>query len=340
VSLQIRIEGMETHSIILLQLLEVRHEPGAMVMPDQDGVPVVVGAPIAPAEAVTRDGADARDALLSPDGRFHATDPARLAAARAGDVRDWLDVTVPVEPGASSAAVVLRMRNSLLSTVLLYDVMIGSAGASAIDWLGDGLQNIGAAVELSRWHQKHAGLHISVWQEGGWRDAARVPDSGPISWHDVAAVVPVPAGEKQLRVRLSFLSDHWRIDRLGVSFSPRPAAPRAIPVTRVTSRDGGTEAAALESLRGPDARYLQTAPGQMFIADFDAGPAPGSGDRTFLLSSQGYYIEWIRRAWIEKATAAEPFVPSDDAILTALRKWARERSALESRFFATRIPVR
>jgi len=339
VSLEIRNEAMETHYINHLQLLEVSHASGETVVPDHEGTPLIVGRDAPISSAVNRDGLDVRNVLAASDNRFYSTDPARLAAARADDMQDWIDVTVPVEPGATSAAISLRMRNSLLSTILLYDVMLGSAGASAIDWLGNGLQNIGTAVELSRWHQKRAGLHLSVWQDGAWRSVARMPDSGPISWHDVAAVLPVPSGETQLRVRLSYLADHWRIDKLGVSFSARPGAPRVVPVSSVAGRDGTAETPALENMRAPDDRYLQTRPGQTFVARFDAGQTAPSVARTFLLSSQGYYIEWIRRAWIEKATTTEPFVPSD-AALTAMRKWAQERTSFEHRFFTSRVPVR
>jgi hypothetical protein len=50
------------------------------------------------------------------------------------------------------------MRNSLLNTVLLYDVMLGPAGAAALDWLGEGLGRISTTGELGRWHHRRAEL--------------------------------------------------------------------------------------------------------------------------------------------------------------------------------------
>jgi hypothetical protein len=340
VTLDVRNEAMETHYLNHLQLLAVEHDADEVVVPDARGAPLVVRNPVAVAAATSRDGRDLRQALAGPDGQFYRTDQRIVDAATAKDMDDWIDVTVPVDPGAKSAALVFRMRNSLLNTTLLYEVMLGPAGAASIDWLGEGLMKISTAVELGRWHQQRAGLHISVWRDGTYQEVARVPDSGPISWHDVAAAVPVPAGETNLRIRLSYLADHWRIDRLGVSFSMRNAPARAVPLASVTTRDGKRDETARARMSVPDDEYLQTNPGQSFVARFDAGQGTSGKLRTFLLSSQGYYTEWIRGAWVREATVTEPFIPSDDAILMAMRRWGAARDGFEKRFLQARVPVR
>jgi hypothetical protein len=339
VTLDIRNEAMETHYINHLQLLAVEHGPGEVVVPNSHGTPIVVGTPRPAAIATSRDGRDLRDTLAERDERFYLTDRRIVDGASAKDMDDWIDLSVPVEQGATSAALVFRMRNSLLNTTLLYEVMLGPSGAAAIDWLGEGLTKISTAVELGRWHQRRAGLHVSVWQNGGYREVARVPDSGPISWHDVAAVVPVPADETHLRVRLSYLADHWRIDQLGVSFATRDASARSVPLSTVTGRNGKVEATAFANMSAPDDKYLQTNPGQSFVARFDAGRMPTGRSRTFLLSSQGYYTEWIRGSWVREATVTEPFMPSDEAILTAMKKWGTTRESFEKRFLRARVPV-
>lgn len=339
VSLHIRNEAMETHYLNHLQLVEVRHTTGEQVLPDAQGTPVVVGALTPPTSVRSRDGRDIRAVVATADNDFYTTPAAALEHATGEDLDDWIDLTVPVEAGASSAAVVFRMRNSLLSTTLLYDVMLGSAGAAALDWLGEGLGHISQAVELGRWHQRMAGLHVQVWQNGAYHEAARVPDSGPISWHDVAAVVPVPAGERSLRVRLSSLADHWRVDQLGVSFAVRPAVSRAVPLADVVGVGGALETAALDHLRASDETYLQTTPGQTFVARFQAGPDSGDQARTFLLASQGYYIEWIRGSWIRSATTPAPFVPTTASVQLAMRKWAGERESFERKFLTARVPA-
>jgi len=39
--------------------------------------------------------------------------------------------------------IVFRLRNSLLNTILLYDIMLGDPGARSIDWVGHELEQVG-----------------------------------------------------------------------------------------------------------------------------------------------------------------------------------------------------
>jgi len=339
VSLEVRNEAMETHYLNHLQLLEVTHAEDERVIPDARGGAMAVSGLHPALVATNRQGADIGPLLQAADGRYYLTNREALEAASTADMEDWIDLSIPVQKPATSVALVFRMRNSLLNTILLYDVMLGPSGAAALDWLGTGLGKISTAVELGRWHQRRAGLHISVWQDGAYHEVERIPDSGPISWHEVASKIPVPPGETNLRVRLSYLTDHWRIDRLAVSFAARTPVTQTIPLTGVEGRDGAADEKALENMRAADEKYLQTNPGDRFVARFRAAP-PRGATRTFLLSSQGYYTEWIRGSWLQKAIATEPFVPSDDAVLTAMRKWGETRDSFEQRFLQARVPVR
>ena len=338
VTLEIRNEALETHYINHLQLLEVTHPRGALVAPDTEGRPVVVRDARPFTSAVDRAGRDVAPVLAQADGEAVETDPTMLASADTGDLEDWIDLTAPAE-GRQEAALVFRMKNSLLSTVLFYDVMLAAAGPRALAWIGSDLDQISTAVRLGRWVQRRLGMRISVWQDGAYREVARVPDAGPIAWKDVAVVVPVPPHEPTLRVRLSFTPDLWRIDRVALARSEGRGASRAIAATRVVGRDGRADPEALAAIRRPDGRYLRTTPGQRFTVAFDAGPAPVGVERTFLLSSQGYYVEWIRGEWLRADTAGAPFTPSDAAMRTALRRWREVRSSMENDFERHRIPV-
>ena len=337
--LELRNEAMETHYINHLQIFEVPHAADEFVLPDTQDHPVVVRGVQTPADIAGRSGQDLRAILSAADGKFYRTDRQFIDNASVNDMDDWIDFTAAVPDGARSTTLIFRLRNSLLTTTLLYDEMLAPAGARAIDWLGPGLARISSAVELGRWRERRAGLHISVWRDGAYREVVRIPDSGPISWHDVAAVIPAQEGETSLRIRLSFLADQWRIDRVGVASAEREAAPRVIQISEVTGSDGRPENTALDSMRAPDDRYLQTNPGQRFFVGFNVGQAPAGKSRTFLLSSQGYYTEWIRGAWIQTASAKEPFRPTDEALLAALRRWAATREPFEERFVKDRVPV-
>jgi hypothetical protein len=337
VRLEVRNEALETHYLNHLQLLEVEHGPDETVFPDQRGQPVVLS-DLRPADGVRdRTGREVGGLVSAADGLTYATPPGMIAGAESGDLEDWLELAVPVPEGAQSVALAFRARNSLLNTVLFYDVMLARAGARSLDWLGSDLGRITEAVELGRWVRSRLGLRVLTWREGALQEVARLPDPGPIAWHDVAVVVPVVPGERVARVRLQFAVDSWRIDQLQVA-GVRPALARSVPVADVLGSTGASDADALASLRDPDERYLQTTPGQRFFPVFEIGREPEKGKRTLLLSSQGYYTEWVRGRWLSAASDTS-FVPSDRALFDALRLWRGKRTTLEAMFERSRVPV-
>jgi hypothetical protein len=334
-TLEVRNEALETHFLNHMELLEVRHAPGDFVLPDAGGLPVVTRGAQPPLGAMDRSGRDVRAILAAPDGDAYDTPYALLEGVTEGDAGDHIDVVFPAPAGADSAALMLRMRNSLLTTILLYDVMLGSQGASALDWLGTELDQVGSALELGQWYNRTMGLRIAVWDGGAFRDAGRLGDSGPIAWKDVAFIVPVLTRDS-VRVRLSFVADAWRFDRVALASYERPAF-RTIGPMRVSTSEAGDEPDARAALQHPDERYLETTPGQRFWLHFETG---GGADATYLLASQGYYTEWVRPSWIRDAAEPVRFRPTDAVAVEAITRWRGQRAAFERQFHETRIPVR
>ena len=339
VRIEVRNEALETHYINHLELLEVRHAAGEVAVGDEANRLLVLGDVTAPTRVVDRSGRDVRRSVVAADSQAYHSDPRLVARAVAADLDDWIDVAFPAPAGADSVAIVLRLRNSLLNTVLLYDVMLGDPGARSLDWVGRDLQQVGPAVQLAQWYQKRMGLDIAVAGAGGYRAVAHVKDTGPIAWKDVAVVVPV-LERGTVRLRLRFPVDNWRIDRIAVAGRFRRALPVVLPLAAIRDAAGRSDTTALASLGAADAHYLETSPGQRFSAEFRPGPAPATEQQTFFLASQGYYTEWIRRSWLEAPRAARPFVPSDTALAEAVARWRVVRDSLEARFMASRIPVR
>jgi len=339
--LEVRNEAYETHYLNQLALLEARHAADEVVVPDGQGHLVAVRDLTRPAAARDRRHRDVRAELQVADGRVMQTDDRTLAAARSGDLEDTVELEFPVPPGATSdsAALLFRMRNSLLNTVLLYDVMLGDAGARSLDWQAGDLERVGPALQLGQWYASHLGMKIAVWQHGAWMEAAHLRDTGPVAWKDIAAVVPLPPG-KTLRVRLTYVVDNWRIDRVSAGFSVRRPVAQVRSVSEVLDAAGAADTAALASLLAADQRYLQTTSGQRFSIGWRIPGAPRDSMRTFFLVSQGYYIEWIRRGWLAQPRRGTTFMPDDNALAEAVARYREVRDTLERSFRATRVPVR
>jgi hypothetical protein len=338
VRLEVRNEALETHYINHLELLAVRHGAGEMVLPDGHGIPIAVRGIVAPSVATDRVGRDLRPVLEARDDRLFASDSASIATALDGDLEERLELAIPAPP-ADSAALVLTMRSSLLNTVLMYDFMLGRPGAKSLDWLATGIEEISTAIQLGRWMNDRTGMRVSVWDGTAWRRVVRLPDYGPIAWRHVAVVVPVPPGVDTLRVKLAFAPDGWRVDEAKFATQLRRPAVSSVPLARMVDRDGAPHAQGLAALSSPDSSYLETRPGTMFTIEFDAGRAPADSTVTLLLASQGYYTEWIRGSWIKNATG-EPFEPTDATLAEAVRRWVVVKDSMETRFHASRIPVR
>lgn len=334
IDLIVRNEALETHYINHLELLEVIHEDGETVFPDPQGRPLVVGNLNAPRLVMDRGGRRVPGILDLPDSAYWSSDAARLQRASLDDFEDYVDLEFEAPRGSDKVALVFRLRNTLLNTVLLYDVMLKDQGFRALDWLGRDLDRFFDKARLGLWYRDRMGMRISVWDGGKFRQVARVGDQGPIAWKDVAVILPVLDSDR-MRVRLSFVVDNWHIDWVGISPEVHRADARAVPLAEVEVPDKGPLGGALENLASPDQAYVVTRPGEALHARFDVGAVPEGRTRTFLLAAQGYYIEWMRHDWLQE-TSPKPFKPSDESLIKAIRLWEAKRDTFQKQF-ETRI---
>src|SRR5688572_12585882 len=92
--LEVRNEAFETHYINHLELLEVRHAPNELAVPDELNRPFVVGSVAPPLIAKSRSGGDTsvRRQLEAADGDAYRTPDSILGRAHADDFQDWIDI--------------------------------------------------------------------------------------------------------------------------------------------------------------------------------------------------------------------------------------------------------
>ena len=334
---EIRNEALETHYLNHLELVSIEHERGSTVISDTKHAPLLLKKTTRILAARDRAGRNISSEVAESDGVVYSTDERILAAANEKDLNDYIELEVD-NPGAADSLVIhLRLRNSLLNTVLLYEGMLAGQGTNAFQWIED-TQRITRAIALGRWYSARMGMRILVERNGSFLSVARLNDKGPIAFDDVGIVIPT-FGKKHARVRLQFPADNWRIDRIAAATFERPRA-ETVRLSSVMRDDGSPDAEAAMRLSQPDQQYLVTSPGQVFRAVFKTGPERPNVSRTYMLASQGYYTEWMRRDWIRPRADTKPFQFNDASLATAIASWRKQQAAFEQQFYSSSIPVR
>jgi hypothetical protein len=338
--LKIANEAYETHYINQFSLLAVDHPTGYEVFPTENHDLLLLGEGCEVVQAVSKSGEDVTHLISSRDDRWYRSDSLVLHELTQSVVQDWIDLEVTVPPEATKMYVALRLRNTLLNTVLLYDVMLRSQGAEAIDWVGSKSGNLLYAWRLDRWYKRHFGLHIQVSDGGKFTEVARIPDTGPIAWHQVASELPVPHSETAL-LRFAFLPDNWTIDWIGVSFDGRKDIQvSSSQCLRITDSKGEEKDNLIHLIKEKDKRYLVTYPGESYIVTFNPDPIPEGQERTYLVKSRGFYIEWIRQDWIASpyTTGGEfEFQLNESSVIKAAQLWLSKKPYFEKQFFESKI---
>jgi hypothetical protein len=289
-------------------------------------------------------GADVTPVLAVRDDVAYRTDLALTRVLMKKITEDWVELTVPVpaEFRTKRPVLVLRLRNTLMATVLFYDVMLKAQGIKALDWFGSETLNPYYAWRVSRWFDRRYSLRVEAWDGQRFVNAASVRPSGPIAWHEVAVELP-PARGPEARIRISFLPDNWMVDWASVGFGTvKPPAIRSIIAGGVDGLSDDRAEEVLAPLREKDDSYLITSPGESRVLFFPAEtPAPGI-ERTCFIRSRGFYIEWLREDWFKnagRATTGPAFEPGDETVMETARLWLERKDDLERRFIETKIPL-
>jgi hypothetical protein len=341
-SVRIANEALETHYIDELAFLSVQHPVGSTVYPTDDGRILAIGRLEAPEHVRNCRGQDVTADVQAVDSR-HYRSAREIFAEQAADAEpDWLLFDIPGTPGCDSITVTLRLRNTLLTTVLFYDLVLASQGLQAIEWTRRMAEDRVYATMFSMLYEQYAGIRCYAGSGKRLKEYAVIGDIGPIAWKEIA--FRIPAQNIAQRVKLEFFPDNVMIDRVTWSAESVPSKDidiRQLHPFSVRDYAGRDAQHALSLIATKDEEYLIHQPGDNFDVRF-AIPASGERTTSILLSSTGYYYEWLRGNWIRSARAGEPLNIFDrDRILIELRdRWLRSRFDIAASFFNNRIPLK
>jgi len=344
--LRVTNEAMETHYINQLAVEVIEHSVGTSVCASPSLGILPVGLTVPPDAAVTVRGEDILGKLRASDESFFRSGDGPVKAVSTEAAFDSFDVVKKVAPTKRGARMTIRYRNTLLTTLLFYDIVLASQGLQALDWTARMNSDRVYASQFLSVYKLFSGIRIREWNDDRWQPVAQLPDAGPLNWKTMAVDVPVPA-TGEIRLRLQFFPDNFMIDAIGFDLDP----PAVETISRLGVAPSFIGDHALQPrpefgslIEKDDGAYLITEPGDSFILDYQLPTAPANRERerSLAISSQGYYLEWIRGSWVRNDPTATPFQLSDMAqtIRRLAESWLRDRELLEREFFRARIPLK
>ncbi len=332
-------EALETHYIDKFNLVYVDHEKKYSAYPTDEEEIILTGDFEQNLSINDRFGTSIKQEVMFKDSLHFRTDERIVNELQNRILTDWIDIEIDIPEEKEEAALVMNYRNTLLNTILLYDVMLSSQGAEALDWIGDQTGNLWYAYNFDKWYRSHFGIHIKVFEDGEYSEVYRLGDTGPIIWHESAVKIPLPEGKK-LKLRLEFLPDNFMIDQIGLSFDLCENYDlKEINMCSMLNTKQKTNIST-KLMNEDDDEYFITYPGENYEIYYDVSDIPKDKTRSFFIASDGYYIEWIRKDWIDYGAGIEPdkvFRFGDEAIKQTAVLWKQKRSTFEKHFHESKI---
>jgi hypothetical protein len=325
--IEMRNEALETHVVRWVDLLLARKPPNGRVFSEPSGALREVFS-IHPLGRAAGPEGDCTEELSRLDGieRERVTHASDLA------VRESIEIEFDFVPDGS-LGLVIGVRQSLLSTFLLYQTLA---------YMGDEPGRWIAELEKSPKHGGFGpwsvlgGIDVEVMDEKGrWVKAGTVNETGPLASQVHLVALPSSRAEPG-RARLSMARGHWRVDwvalaRIGETVEPVRIRPSAV------SADGTRRPEALAALND-STRVLTTFPGERYEISYDL-PREASIQHEFLLESRGYYLEWIRKEWMEEGDPirlARMFFSPREALRELAPEFKRIEVEMDEGFWSSR----
>jgi len=288
-------ERPETHLLNSVNLLVADARGASTVVLDIDNVLWPLPHAVPPAAARDHSGKDILSDLVKKDNRYWKSDLAR--AAPFSGFRDKLEVQFDIPQGTSEATLVVQAINTELITEVYRTVgaVLGDATLSFYQ----ALERDPELQRIIREWIRECNLRIEVANDTNWKEVGMMlPEANVVPFSRAIRIGNLGGLQGPLRVRLSSLTEVWRIDAVSVDFSivqPLPLHP--LEMVSVSASDKMNWESAIKS---SDSSYAVILPPNYLDITFDSAPTLGMQRPVYVFAAQGYLYEWL-------PTQTEPF---------------------------------
>jgi hypothetical protein len=338
--LKVTNEALETHYINEMNLIYAEYPSRFEAFPSDDEDIILFGQEQEISSAKDKAGRDILPLISNRDRQWFRSDSSTLQQLCNKVTKDWIDLTLQKPRNAQKMFMAIRLRNTLLNTVLFYDVMLGSGGVRSLDLVEGKSIGLLDAWNFNNWYTKYFGLEIQIWDGEEFETIGRIKDTGPIAWHQVGIRLPTLEGKK-IKLRLTFLPDNWVIDWVGISFDQSDKLfLKEIPCKQLLKLYRDTLNLDAAILRQNDDQYLITYPAESYLLTYEVSNPKPDINRSYFLKSQGYYIEWIRNEWFNDKKRRNfdiAFELNEKTLIKTAKRWSSKKEEFEHHFFSSKI---
>jgi len=327
VTVKMRNEALETHVVRHVDLLAVPRKEGSRVFAGTDGQFWKSPSVLPPASAASPEG-DCLPALLNADWneRFSLTDETDLSA------KETIELEFRVVPGREYGLVV-GSRQSLMPTYLLYQAL-AYMGSDAGHWLAE-IERKNITSKQGAIKHLIGGIEIATrLPEGAWQSVGGIDEHGPLA----VDMHMTPLGrfsDTTLSVQLRMTKGAWRLDYVALAELSGPLLSVRLHPRSVFKE--GEEDKEARAILLDTTQTLVTLPGDSYDLQYTL---PGAeGEYELFLESRGYYLEWIRKEWIEEQNPlllAQMFLDPGNALKRLAPEFKRVEQSMEDCFWRSR----
>lgn len=290
-SLTMKNEALETHCIKDLQLLALPKKAGVDILHSYDNRFYSSSKKYSITKCNL--GQEVQDKLSEGDKLeyMHEADPENLAAKH--EIEFEFNNVWERDLGLE-----ITFRQGFLTTYLIYSAM-GYMGDEFSDYLAETELDLESKGRLKNGIKKELGnIDVYLWDydQEAYKYQGGFNETGPIAFNQQLLPFNKRNRRGKVKVKLVLNKGLWRIDEVALRKIDAEVYPERINPHAV-SLEGKESTEDLNALLN-DNKYLVSMPGNAYKIDYSLA-ANEEGYELFL-ESTGYYLEWMRPAWLKE----------------------------------------
>ena len=281
-------ERPETHLLNSVNLLVADARGTSSVVLDINNVLWQLPHAVPPVAVHDHSGKNKLTYIASKDRLYWKSDLAHTAPF--SGFRDELEVQFDLPQGTSEATLVIDAINTELITEVYRSVgaVLGDATLLFYDALERDLK---LQSNIREWIRE-CNLRIEVADGADWKEVGMMPpEANVVPFSRAIRISNLGSIQGPLRVRLSSLTDVWRIDAVSLDFSPvQPLTLHPLEIISVNASDKMDWESAIKC---NDSSYALILPPNYLDITFNSGTALGMQRPVYVFAAQGYLYEWF-----------------------------------------------